>query len=286
MTAEEQKKIRDFVEGLATSVIKMPSARDQQVACGPSDLANPCDVCVARRIAASFGMGTYRDEDSSGLKAWTGTAVHEKLERDLPKIYPHGETEITVPIGDIPGLGPVEGHVDLFLPRKRSVVDYKTSDLAKIERYKRQAGPNAYTQGLTAQERAELEELKIRDRAGLLKSDEVSLARLTSLLARSEMNSGGVPPEYMGQTMLYIRGLRAMGRQVDYAVLVFIPRDSNRVTDMWVASCVYRPDIAEGVIRRASHLAHLVRTGRTADLKPDPECWTCVKKPKFSRRMA
>src|SRR5690606_3480399 len=254
MTAEEELQIRMFVEGLTVSVIKKPSRRDEQVACGPSDLANPCDVCVARKIAASFGMGAHSDDNFS-VKAWLGTAVHEKLERDLPLVYPHAETEITVIIGDIPNLGPVEGHTDVFVPHKRTVVDYKTSDKAKIEKYKKQAGPGAYTQGLTAQERVELDDLKARDRAGLLSLEEVNLARLTSLLSRSESNSGGVPPGYMGQTMLYLYGLRAMGRQADYAALVFIPRDSNYITDLWVASCAYRPDIAEGVIRRASHLA-------------------------------
>ncbi|MFE0472497.1 hypothetical protein ACFW2V_12875 [Streptomyces sp. NPDC058947] len=285
MSADEQQNIRNFVEGLAVTVIKNPSRRDQQKACGPSDLANTCDVCVAKKIASSFGMGG-RADDGFSLKAWLGTAVHEKLERELPRIYPHAEVEITVRIGDIPGLGMVEGHTDVFLPRKRTVVDYKTSDKAKIEKYKKQAGPNAYTLGLTAQERAKLDDLKIRDRAGLLKPGDVDLATLTSLLSRSEANSGGVPPEYMGQTMLYLYGLRKMGRQADYAVLVFIPRDSNYITDIWVASCPYRPDVAEAVIRRASHLAKVVRSGRARELRPDPECWTCVKLPKFGRKMA
>jgi hypothetical protein len=615
MSAEEQNILRSFVEGLAVSVIRNPSRRDQQKACGPSDLANTCDVCVAKKIASSFGMGGQVSEDFS-LKAWLGTAVHEKLERELPRIYPHAEVEITVRIGDIPGLGVVEGHTDVFLPRKRTVVDWKglaldtklptptgwttmgeiqvgdelfdsqgrpckvlgksevhhrtcyritfedgkqavaddehlwavtsgegsratervlsteeirrtlklgngqsrhrvmnagalelpdadlpidpyvlgcwlgdgdasearickpdeglfelirgrgfqigkpqgsgnqtsrartihglrglladcdllhnkhippryfrgsiqqrldllrglmdtdgtwnkgrrkavfesvdkrmslgvyelaislgqrpvvnevrrtgfgkevtaymvsftpvhglnpflspvkadlvdvrfevrarqrviksveptltvptqcikvdspdstylctegmipthnTSDKAKIEKYKKQAGPNAYTLGLTAQERTELDDLKIRDRAGLLKPGDVDLARLTSLLSRSEANSGGVPPEYMGQTMLYLYGLRKMGRQADYAVLVFIPRDSNYITDLWVASCPYRPDVAEAVIRRASHLAEVVRSGRATELSPDPECWVCVKRPKFGRRTA
>jgi hypothetical protein len=74
-----------------------------------------------------------------------------------------------------------------------------------------------------------------------------------------------------------------MGREADHAVLAFIPRDSNDVADIWVASCQYRPDVAEGVIRRASHLASVVRSGNLRDLKPHPECFPCVIRPKLRR---
>lgn len=283
MKAEEEKNLRMFVEGIALGTIARPSQRDQQKAPGPSDLANKCDVCVAKKIAASVGLGSNSDGGGFSLKAWIGTAVHEKLERDLKHVYRHAEQEITVEIGDIPGIGLVKGHVDVYLPHKRTVVDWKTSDKKKIEKYKSSAGPNAYTHGLVAQERAELAELTKRDRAGLLGPDDVDMARLTGLLARSQNNSGGVPEEYMGQTMLYLYGLRAMGREAEYAVLAFIPRDSNSLTDIWVASCRYRPDVAEAVIRRASHLAELVRTGRTAGLAPHPECFPCVIRPRLPR---
>lgn len=280
MTAEEQKNLRNFVEGIAVSAITRPSQRDKQRAPGPSDLSSKCDVCVAKKIASSLGLGEHGDSGFS-LKAWIGTAIHEKLERELKFVYPHAEQEITVEIGNIPGVGLVKGHIDVYLPRKRAINDWKTSDKKKIEKYKSQAGPNAYTHGLTAQERAELEDLKAKDRAGLLTPDDVNLIRLTSLMARSEDHSGGVPEEYMGQTMLYLYGLRAMGRPADYAVLTFIPRDSNNISDIWVASCKYRPDVAEAVMRRATHLAHLVRTGRIADLSPHPECFPCVIRPRL-----
>lgn len=280
MTAEEQQNLRAFVEGIAVAAITRPSQRDKQVAPGPSDLADPCDVCVARSIAASLGLGS-RTPQGFSLKAWLGTAVHEKLERDLKFVYPHAEQEITVLIGDIPGVGLVEGHVDVFLPRKRAAVDWKTTDLDKLKKYRKQAGPGAYTKGLTIQERTELEDLKARDRAGLLAEED--MGRLVMLMASAKEHSGSVPARYMGQVMLYLYGLRAMGRDAEYAVLAFIPRDSNNVSDIWVASCRYRHDVAEGVIRRASHLAQLVRTGGFSTLEPDPECWPCVKRPRLSR---
>ena len=142
MTAEDQKNIRDFVEGIAVATITQPSERDKQQAPGPSDLADKCDLCVARKIAASLGMGTHTDRGFS-LKAWLGTAVHEKLERDLPRVYAHAEREITVDVADIPGIGKVRGHVDLFLPRKKTLVDYKTTDMKRLKGYQTQAGPGS-----------------------------------------------------------------------------------------------------------------------------------------------
>lgn len=278
MTAEDQENIRAFVEGIVVATITRPSARDKQQTPGPSDLADKCDLCVARKIASSLGMGTHTERGFS-LKAWLGTAVHEKLEKDLPGVYAHAEREITVDIAHIPGIGLVQGHVDLFLSRKKTLVDYKTTDMKKLKGYQSQAGLGAYVQGLTAQEREELTKLKAMDRAGMLA--EVDLGRMVMLMSRSEEHSGGVPSEYMGQTMLYLYGLRAMGREADYAVLAFIPRDSNNVSDIWVASCAYRQDVAQGVINRAAHLASLVKAGRINELAAHPECFPCSIRPRL-----
>lgn len=278
MSAEEQEKIRNFVEGLAVATITKPSARDKQQAPGPSDLADKCDLCVARKISAFLGLGSSPDRGFS-QKAWLGTAIHEKLERDLPSLYKHGEQEITVDVADIPGIGLVRGHVDLFLPKKRTAVDWKSTDVKKLKAYQTEAGPSAYVQGMTIDERNELTVLKAKDRAGLLTGAE--MARLVTLVTRLNEPTGSVPQEYMGQTMLYLYGLRAMGREADYAVLVFIPRDSNNVTDIWVTSCAYRPDVAQGVINRAAHLARLVREGRVSELEAHPNCFPCSIRPRL-----
>lgn len=280
MTAEDQQNIRSFVEGIAVATIMKPSKRDKQTAPGPSDLADKCDLCVARKIATSLGLGDNGDRGFS-LKAWLGTAVHEKLERDMPSIYPHAEQEIEVEIGNVPGVGLVVGHIDVYLPELACLIDWKTTDIKKLRGYRSQAGPSSYTHGLTAQEREELTGLKERDRAGALK--EADLGRMVMLMSRTEEHAGGIPTEYVGQTMLYLKGLRAMGRAAEHALLVFIPRDSNDVADIWVASCKYQPDIAEAILRRASRLADVARYGRVADLEPHPDCWTCVIRHKVRR---
>lgn len=280
MSTEERKNIESFVHGIAVATITKPSARDKQRAPGPSDLGDTCDICVARKLANFLGVGAYPKGDFS-LKAWIGTAVHEKLERDLPSVYRHAQREITVQVADIPGVGIVSGHVDVFLPRYRALVDWKTSDMDKMIKYKKNCGPGAYTGNMSIGQRQELAKLKAMDEAGML--DESDLGRLVMLMSLSEEHTGGVPEKYIGQIMLYLYGLRSMGHDVEYGVLGFIPRDSNKITDLWITSCRYRPEVVQGVLNRAAHLAKLVKSGRIGDLKPHPECWTCSIKPRIPR---
>lgn len=149
---EEQERRRIFVRDLMTTVIMRPSQRDRQRLPGPSDLADPCDLCVARKIAASMGISLHHEANGSfSLKAWMGTAIHEKLERDLPVVYPRGDhkspnfrQEITAKISHVPDLGDIKGHVDLHLPKKGIVTDWKTADTRRIELYRSRGVPASH----------------------------------------------------------------------------------------------------------------------------------------------
>lgn len=282
MTAEEKERIRTLVHGIGIAAITLPSARDEQMAPGPSDLANKCDVCVAKKIADSLGVGTHALNDDFSLKAWLGTAAHEKLERDLKRVYPNAEQEITVEIGMLPKVGLIEGHMDVFVPEIRTCVDWKTTDMEKLKGYKAEVDSSTRTQRLTAKQQTDLEDYKTRDRAGLLHPEEI--ANLIDLTNLGEGGSGGVPEEHLGQTMLYLYGLRRMGRDAEYAALFYIPRDSNNVSDIWVAVCEYQSDVAEEVLRRANRLAEFVLTGNLKDLTPHSKCWSCVIRPRMRRR--
>ncbi|MER6605808.1 hypothetical protein ABT282_07795 [Streptomyces sp. NPDC000927] len=114
---------------LARSVIGMQSARDLQRMPGPSDLANQCDVCLADKIAQALGIDSGATQGHIYVKTWIGTAMHEKLEQSLPKVYDGANLEITVDIENISGLGLVSGHVDVHLPEVSSINDYKSADL-------------------------------------------------------------------------------------------------------------------------------------------------------------
>jgi hypothetical protein len=227
---ELQQQTRSFVRDLLMATITMPSSRDEQRMPGPSDLADPCDVCVAHKIALSCGMAIENpNRRNFSLKAWNGTAVHQKIERDLPRVYKHAEQEITVVIGEVEGLGTIKGHIDLYLPLQKAMCDWKTTDLKKLNVYR----------------------------------------------------TTNVPSSHFGQTMLYMHGLRVSGREAEVANLAYIPRDSNKTSDIWVASCSFREDIALGLLERAAYLTDLVRSGRAGGLEPDAGCFVCIVQPRL-----
>lgn len=230
-SSENTIKRTALVRDVTHLTVTRKSARNQQKALGPSDLSSPCDLCVARKIAIVCGIPEQSAPGTSfSLKAWIGTSIHQKLERDLPLVYPLGDRkdpnfyqEVTARIGEVPGLGTVRGHLDLLLPKRALVVDYKTADLYRINKYKTQ----------------------------------------------------GVPSSHSGQTMLYLRGVRNSGRPARTAALVYIPRDSVRISDIWVATCSYQEHVAAGLLNRAQNLVEVVRSGQTGGLASDPDCYVC-----------
>ncbi|MBD3004880.1 hypothetical protein [Streptomyces sp. 5-10] len=219
---------------LVHAVVTRPSERGLQRMPGPSDLADPCDVCLARKIAHFLGIDPDPEDENFSLKAWVGTSVHEKLERDLPKVYDGAQLEITVSIADIPGLGLVSGHVDSYFPERLALNDWKTGDLSGTFGVKR-------------------------------------------------MRTDGVKTAYLRQTMLYCYGMRQSGLPVEWANLTFIPRDSNRASDIWTATCSYREDVAVFALNRAESLVDVVKSGDRHTLEPDLEapCFKCVVLPRL-----
>lgn len=220
---------REFAFGLLIATITQSSARDLQRMPGPSDLANPCDLCTARRIASSCNISFPSVRDNFSLKAWVGTAAHEKLERDLPQVYPHARQEITVRIAEIDGLGVIKGHIDLDLPKRLSMCDFKTTDMKKLR-----------------------------------------AIRTTS-----------VPLSHFGQTMLYMLGLERSGNARKYATLAYIPRDSSKRSDIWVASCSYRKDVAVGLLNRTKDLVSRLRAGDVEAFESDATCFVCHVQPRL-----
>jgi hypothetical protein len=174
-----------------------------------------------------YGYSEVDDPRKFSLKAWNGTAVHQKIERDLPRVYAHAQHEITVTIAEIPGLGTIKGHIDLYLPKLATLTDIKTTDMKKLAVYR----------------------------------------------------AAGVPHAHQGQTMLYLYGLREEGKPADTATLAYIPRDSNRLSDIWVTSCAYRHDIAVGLLNRTRQIVEVVRSGDTSALMSDQDCYVCHVQP-------
>lgn len=225
------KQLQTMADSLVMAVVMRQSERDVQRLPGPSDLANPCDLCVARKLAQSLGIRVDQPAPNFSLKAWVGTSMHQKIERDMPAVYALAEHEITVEIAQLLGLGQVKGHVDLYVPPEAALTDFKSTDLKKLDFYK----------------------------------------------------SFRVPVAHMGQTMLYCYGLRKAEKEVRYATLAYIPRDSTDVSDIWVASCPYREDVAYGLLNRTQKLVEVVRSGDTSTLESYDDCFVCNRQQRYAR---
>jgi len=124
---------RRAVSQAIRSTINKPTARDTQKSVGPSEIGDPCGRCLGQALCRKYPELWWEEEKPPGdhfsLKAWVGTAIHEKLDRDAPGYDPElGQLskEIEIPIWDLPGYGLIKGHTDLFVDR--TVVDYKTKD--------------------------------------------------------------------------------------------------------------------------------------------------------------
>lgn len=214
--------VRGYVRGVVLDTVQKRSERDQQATVGPSDLSDDCDYCLAVKMAprAGVGLGIMRT-DGFSLKAWSGTAVHTKLESDIDLPEGHVLTEEKVFIHHIAEYGDVYGHVDVQFPHMESWNDYKTTDMPKLKGYR----------------------------------------------------LNGVPMRHARQIMMYGLGLNRI-RKMKVAGLVYIPRDSNNVNDIWVATADYNEQLAVESLERAEKLYAQLLKG-DLNFTSAPDCFVC-----------
>ena len=110
------------VKKLIVEQITKPTARDQQKNIGPSEIGG-CPLCIGERLAQHLPeqYPDLYDDDRFGLRAWQGTAVHEKLDRDVE--IPGAIKEQKLFVHELEGYGTIKGSADFFLAGH--VVDYK-----------------------------------------------------------------------------------------------------------------------------------------------------------------
>jgi hypothetical protein len=138
MDPTAKKMLVKQVRTLVTDTIRKASARDKQKLLGPSDLGDPCDKCLAQKFEDSMSEAPFKrdNERDFSLKAWTGTAVHEKLERDFVLGPDEVRLEKSFPIWELEGYGVIKGHVDGYWERIATLWDHKTVDMVKLKRIK------------------------------------------------------------------------------------------------------------------------------------------------------
>lgn len=216
--------VRKYVRGVVLDTIQKPSERDQQATVGPSDISDECDYCLASKMAPRAGtaLGAARPEGFS-FKAWSGTAVHTKLESDIDLPEGHVITEEKVFIHHIADYGDVYGHVDVQFPHMENWDDYKTTDLAKLKGYR----------------------------------------------------LNGVPMKHARQLMMYGYGLNRL-RPMKVAGLIYLPRDSNNVNDIWVATADYNERLAVEALERAERIYAQILKG-DLNFASARDCFVCTQ---------
>lgn len=85
----------------------------------------------------------------------------------------------------------------------------------------------------------------------------------------------GPPLQYRYQAQLYAKGCELAGKVVDSVAIVFIPRDSGDVNDIWIHEEAYQPEMADAVLARASMIYKMVQESGWENLPSSDDCWEC-----------
>lgn len=91
----------------------------------------------------------------------------------------------------------------------------------------------------------------------------------------TEYRLKGVREQYRYQAQLYGNGVFLLGKPVDSVSIVFIPRDSGNVEDIWVHTEEFNPDMAQAALDRAGIVYGIVQEQGWESLPSDEDCWTC-----------
>ena len=101
--------------------------------------------------------------------------------------------------------------------------------------------------------------------------------KIVGLKKLKQYRTSGVSEQYRFQAMTYGRGLELAGRTPDRVAIVFIPRDSGNVKDIWVHEEQYQPEMAEAALERAAGIYEWLQGegNHWRDLEEDYGCYQC-----------
>lgn len=99
--------------------------------------------------------------------------------------------------------------------------------------------------------------------------------KIVGLKKIKEYRVKGVPAQYRYQAQLYARGCELAGKLIDSVAIIFIPRDSGNVNDIWIHEEEYQPEMAEAVLARAGTIYEIVQREGWEGLPSSDDCWTC-----------
>lgn len=149
---DEHATWRDYRDVIETAIKGQPRSLQKRI--GPSEIGNPCDRCLAHKLA-----GTPEIEQHAPWLPFVGTAVHSELENVFTQANAGRDrvrflVEATVSVGQIGGVD-ITGHADLFDLETGEVTDWKIVGATTLKKarggpsltYRRQA--HLYGRGFT-----------------------------------------------------------------------------------------------------------------------------------------
>lgn len=232
------------MDSYALTLLKRFTYRDTQTKVGPSDIADPCDLCLAEKLLRFLHKDdTPREWGKWWLAARIGTAIHETAERSAEDID-FFESESKVKVHHMDNYGWITGTCDLMDLSTDTLVDLKTTDREKLKKYKQ------------AQ--------RFQDSRNVPSTVQQALYTWN---------------KYKGQTHLYALGKENEGTKVTSIVISFICRDGKTDADIWDTDPIpYERDYALALIARLEAIWEAVQ--KHENLEPFTShslCFTCSK---------
>lgn len=223
---------------LALAVLKSPTARDLQKKIGASQFSSLCARCVALDLVApepdeEFEAGRY------WLGATIGTGVHAVIEDMIPEVLSDPIIERKVFIGHLEGYGDIHSKPDLYYGEDKRVVDWKTTDRAKMKYIK------------------------------LVDESEPDDTELTVIKEMRFKVRG-----YYGQIQTYAKAMKDAGHDVERVSIVFINRDGKTDKDIYSLDYDYDEDYANRLWARLERIwAHVRDGGDVLDIPAHDHCY-------------
>lgn len=116
-------------ENLIKSVLnnQKHSERSKQKAIGPSEIGG-----CRRRLWYKMHNQPKTNDNILRLPAFMGTAIHSMIEEELRKLDVYADTfEVEIEVTD----GQLTGHVDLYIPDRGEIIDWKTTKVKSLSHF-------------------------------------------------------------------------------------------------------------------------------------------------------
>jgi hypothetical protein len=99
--------------------------------------------------------------------------------------------------------------------------------------------------------------------------------KIVGLKKIKEYRVKGPPLKYRYQGMIYAAGCVLSGRPVESIKIIFIPRDSGNVQDIFVWEEEYQPAMVEAVFTRAAKVYEIAQAKGWEILPSSDDCYNC-----------